>query len=223
MKRAIHVMAFVSAMLLSGIVIGGQTPEPGAAAPATSARAMLPKDIVWETNNDDPPIGSPKALRGGTFNYFMSAYPLTFRLVGPNSNDGFAGWNRLFTMNFALVTRHPVTDRFIPMMATDWSVQDDQRTIYFKLDRDARFSDGMPVTADDYVFTWKMMLSDYIVDPFYVSYARQYFESVDKIDGLHVAHRGDASELAPPLRLCRPVAYACARRGARQGLGYTDQ
>jgi microcin C transport system substrate-binding protein len=183
MKHAIHVAAFVSAMLLSGIVIVGQTsgPQP-AAAPATAARVTLPKDIVWETNNTDPPVGSPKALRGGTFNYFMAAYPLTFRLVGPNSNDAFAAWNRLFTMNFTLVTRHPVTDRFIPMMATDWSVQDDQRTIYFKLDRDARFSDGMPVTADDYVFTWKMMLSDYIVDPFYTQYAKQFYESVDKID-----------------------------------------
>ena len=34
---------------------------------------------------------------------------------------------------------------------------DDQRTLYFKLDRDARFSDGKPVTARDYVFTWQMM------------------------------------------------------------------
>ena len=67
-------------------------------------------------------------------------------------------------------------------MATHWSVQDDRRTIYFKLEPGARFSDGVPITADDYVFTWKMMLSEYIVDPFYNSYAKQYFESVDKID-----------------------------------------
>jgi len=89
-----------------------------------------------------PPIGSAQALRGGTLNTSMEAYPLTFRLVGPNSNDAFAGWNRRFTQNFTLVTRHPVTDRFMPWMATHWSVQDDQRTIYFRLDRDARFSDG---------------------------------------------------------------------------------
>ena len=58
-------------------------------------------------------------------------------------------------MAFTLVDMHPVTDKFIPMMATHWSVQDDQRTIYFKLDPDARFSDGEPITADDYVFTWR--------------------------------------------------------------------
>jgi microcin C transport system substrate-binding protein len=154
-------------------------------APATGALAgppTLPPDVRWETNNDEPLIGSPQAIRGGTLRYELGAYPLTFRLMGPNSNDFFAAWNRLFTFNFTLVQRHPVTDRYIPMMATHWSVQGDQRTIYFKLDPAARFSDGHPVTADDYVFTWQMMRSPHIVDPFYNTYAKQYYESVDRID-----------------------------------------
>ncbi len=180
--KHVHV-AVASAMLaaLLALPVGAQrdAPEPTA---ARADEARLPAGIVWETNNDDPPIGSSEALRGGTFNYGIDAYPLTFRLMGPNSNDAFAGWNRLFTMYFPLVVRHPVTDRFIPWMATHWSVQEDQRTIYFRLDPDARFSDGTPVTADDYVFTWQMMLSDHIVDPFYTNYAKLYFESVDRID-----------------------------------------
>jgi microcin C transport system substrate-binding protein len=155
---------------------------PPAATPSTTAPVTLPKGIVWETNNDDPLIGSEKAIRGGTLNTSIDAYPLTFRLMGPNSNDGFASWNRQFTMAFTLVAMHPVTDKFIPMMATAWSVQPDQKTIYFKLDPDAKFSDGKPVTADDYVFTWKMMQSKFIVDPFYNTYAEQFYQSVDRID-----------------------------------------
>lgn len=147
-----------------------------------TAAVTLPPGIVWETNDTDPPIGSDKALRGGTLNDSIDAYPLTFRLVGPNSNDAFAAWNRQFTMGFGLVQRHPVTDRYIPMMATHWSVQADQRTIYFKLDRDARFSDGKPVTARDFVFTWEMMKSKHIVDPFYNGYAERFYASVDRID-----------------------------------------
>ena len=183
MRHLVGAGAVAGVILLSGVVGDGQTGEPipssdrNAGSPTTP-----PADIVWETNNDDPLIGSPDAIRGGTFNYMMTSYPLTFRLMGPNSNDAFAGWNRLFTMNFPLVGRHPVTDNFIPIMATHWSVQADQRTIYFKLDPDARFSDGEPITSDDYVFTWKMMLSEHIVDPFYNNYAMQYFESVDAID-----------------------------------------
>jgi microcin C transport system substrate-binding protein len=166
-----------------------QASAPAAAATAAAASAsaprspaVLPADVKWETNNNDPPIGSPEAIRGGTFNDAIGSYPLTFRLMGPNSNDAFAAWNRAFTMSFGLVTRHPVTDNFIPMMATHWSIAKDQRTLYFRLDRDARFSDGKPVTANDYVFTWQMLQSKHIVDPFYNGYAKQYYESVDRID-----------------------------------------
>lgn len=175
MKRKSCVGLMVSVAILGSS--GAQSQDAGLANPVT-----LPDGIVWETNNEDPLIGSPAAIRGGTFNYPLGAYPLTFRLVGPNSNDAFAGWNRAFTMAFGLVGRHPVTDNFIPMMATHWSVQEDQRTIYFRLDPDARFSDGESVTAEDYVFTWRMMQSESIVDPFYNSYAAQYYESVDRID-----------------------------------------
>ncbi|HAD75836.1 MAG TPA: hypothetical protein DCG16_08630 [Gemmatimonadetes bacterium] len=164
-------------LMVSVAILGSSGAQSQDAGPAN-----LPDGIVWETNNEDPLIGSPAAIRGGTFNYPLGAYPLTFRLVGPNSNDAFAGWNRAFTMAFGLVGRHPVTDNFIPMMATHWSVQEDQRTIYFRLDPDARFSDGESVTAEDYVFTWRMMQSEHIVDPFYNSYAAQYYESVDRID-----------------------------------------
>ena len=166
--------------LVAAAILGASGAESQQAGVDDSV--TLPDGIVWVTNNDDPLIGSPDAIRGGTFNYMLGAYPLTFRLMGPNSNDAFAAWNRAFTMDFPLVGQHPVTDDFIPLMATHWSVQEDQRTIYFKLDPDARFSDGESVTADDYVFTWRMFQSEHIVDPFYNSYAERYWESVDKID-----------------------------------------
>ena len=152
------------------------------AAPSPATRATLPADIKWITNEEDPPIGSAKAMRSPVLNSEIGAYPLTFRLMGPNSNDAFASWNRQFTMNFTLVLQHPSTDNFVPWMATHWAVAEDQRTIYFKLDRDARFSDGKPITARDYVFTWRMMQSEHIVAPYYVSYAKRFFESVDAID-----------------------------------------
>ena len=158
------------------------TPAQTAVQAGPQEVVTLPDGIVWETNMDDPPIGSPDAIRGGTINLPLGAYPLTFRLMGPNSNDSFAGWNRAFTFDFGLVRRHPVTGRYTPIMATHWSVQDDQRTIYFRLDPDARWSDGEPITADDYVFTLEIMRSPHIIDPFYNQYAELYFESIDKID-----------------------------------------
>ncbi len=178
-------MKTLSAALLLSLLVaipGFAARAADAPTPAVEAPAALPADIVWETDNDEPLIGSSQAIRGGRLNVAISAYPLTLRIMGPNSNDMFANWNNQFTSAFGLVWRHPVTDGFIPMMATHWSVQKDQQTIYFKLDRDARFSDGHAITADDYVFTWRMMQSKHIVSPFHNSYAEQYFKSVDKID-----------------------------------------
>jgi len=150
------------------------------------ARAVMAEDlsqIEWETNMDDPPIGAPdQAIRGGTFQSSITAYPLTFRLIGPNSNDAFAGWNRTYAMDFGLVNRHPTTRNFIPWMATHWSIQPDNKTVYYKLDPDARWSDGEPITADDYVFAFNFLQRTDIVAPFYNSRMEEYYEDVSKID-----------------------------------------
>jgi len=184
MNKFLTAFVFVGLLLPAGSssIFAAESAPAAAPAAAPAEPATLPKDIVWETNNDDPIIGSEKAIRGGTFNYYLDEYPLTFRIMGPNNNSAFAWWNQAFTAAFTLIGRHPVTDKFIPLMATHWAVQKDQQTVYFKLDPDAKFSDGHKITADDYVFTWKMMQSKFIVDPFYNSYAERYYKSVDKID-----------------------------------------
>lgn len=146
------------------------------------AQAFDASSIEWETNMDDPFIGSPDALKGGTYKDHIQSYPLTFRLVGPNANDAFAGWNRAFTMDFALVRQHPVTDNFIPCLASHWKVMEDNRTVYYKLDPDARWSDGTPITASDFAFCYEMMTSPLIVDPFYNTHYAEVFESVEAVD-----------------------------------------
>ena len=166
-------------MITSSITLCGLLLATALTLPASAQDLST---IEWQTNYDDPPIGDPAALKGGTFHTFMAAYPLTLRLVGPNSNDGFSSWKRAVTMDFGLVARHPTTDNYVPWMATHWSVQDDKRTLYFKLDPDALWSDGKPVTAADYVHTLHMMQSEAIVDPFYNNYAEEHYEDVIAIE-----------------------------------------
>src|SRR5215471_17606170 len=184
MNTLITAIAAAGFLAASQVTAFAGDDPPVAAAPAaqTVEPVTLPAGVIWETNEDDPLIGSEKAIRGGTLNVAIGAYPLTFRIMGPNNNDFFAAWNQAFTTAFGLVGRHPVTDAFIPVMATHWSIQKDQKTVYFKLDPEAKFSDGMPIKADDYVFTWRMMQSKFVVDPFFNSYAERYYQSVDKID-----------------------------------------
>jgi oligopeptide transport system substrate-binding protein len=46
----------------------------------------------------------------------------------------------------------------IPGSAKEWSVSEDGLTWTFKLDDRVKWSDGVPVTADDFVFAWRRLL-----------------------------------------------------------------
>lgn len=55
--------------------------------------------------------------------------------------------------------------RPIPGMAQSWTTSEDGLTWTFKL-RDALWSDGMPVTADDFVFSWRRLLDPKTAAPY---------------------------------------------------------
>ncbi len=130
----------------------------------------LPEGLVWLTNDEDPVFASPDAKRGGTFRSYIVGFPATLRMHGPDSNDGdYIPIKR--SMSVALLDLQPNTLKFIPSLATHWAFGADGKTVYFKLDPRARWSDGEPVTADDYVFAREFRTSEFIVDP----YGKNYF------------------------------------------------
>jgi len=47
----------------------------------------------------------------------------------------------------------------IPALAESWTISDDGLTYTFKLRDDAKWSDGKPVTAGDFVYAWKRVLT----------------------------------------------------------------
>lgn len=138
----------------------------------------LPKGLSWETNDSDPTYGSEEAVKGGTYQEAITSYPLTFRYVGPDSNGSFRGYinaNRL-----SLLGLHPNTRNHIPELATHWAVGKDNQTVYYKLDPKARWSDGKPVTADDFVFMLEFMRSEHIVAPWYKHHFSTEVDSITK-------------------------------------------
>ncbi len=157
-------------------------------APAAFAAEKLPEGLKWLSNNDDPVFASPKAKKGGTlYTYFSTqAFPLTLRIVGPDSNGSFAN-QLLYSGQLPLVTRHPNTGKTIPALAKEWAYGADGRSMYFKIDPSAKWSDGKPFTADDVVFTLKMLRMKEIRDPFRNSQAEKEYEKVVKFDTHTVA------------------------------------
>ncbi len=175
----IKTLLTTAAALLLTVTLSAQDAEV-----ADAPKEVDISKLEWTTNWDDPPIGDPEnAIRGGTFHDYITAYPLTFRLFGPNSNDSFAGYNRSFHHDrFTLVAMHPTTQNWIPVLANEWSIQDDNRTIFFRLNTDAHWSDGEPIKASDYEFAFEMLSNEKLLKtPFYPQYMRDFFESVEAI------------------------------------------
>jgi oligopeptide transport system substrate-binding protein len=57
-----------------------------------------------------------------------------------------------------LTARDPATLRPAPGVAESWSISEDGRRYEFRLRPDARWSDGRPVTAQDFAWSWRRLL-----------------------------------------------------------------
>lgn len=145
----------------------------------------LPNKVKWITNTKFKTFSSPNAKKGGTFKYYIASYPLTFRNVGPDSNTSTRSYFN--NNNMGLLEIHPNTEEIIPSLATHWAYAKDGKTMYFKLDKNARWSDGKPVTADDFIYTIEFMRSKYITAPWYNNYYTNEIDKVIKYDNLTIS------------------------------------
>lgn len=143
---------------------------------AAFAEPELPKDIKWLTNDSDPVYASPDSKKGGTMHSAIMSFPMTFRVVGPDSNGSFR--SAILDNQLSLIGIHPDTENIIPELATHWAFGKDKKTMYFRLNKKARWSDGKPVTADDFAYTLAFMRSKHIIAPWYNDY---YIKEIDKV------------------------------------------
>ena len=164
---------------------------------AEIADKPLPEDLEWLTNNSDPTYASPEATKGGTLKIAIASFPLTFRTVGPDSNTSFRG--AILGNQLSLIGIHPNTDRIIPELATHWAYGKDKKSMYFRLNRNARWSDGVTVTAHDFAYTLSFMRSKHIVAPWYNNYYTKEIDKVMVFDDHTLAVVGTKAE--PDLRL----------------------
>ena len=117
----------------------------------------------WETNVDFELMGDPRAVKGGAFRAFELDFPTTFRYRGPNTSEFDLMLDSL--VYESLLTLHPTSTEWIPALATHWQISDDRLTYRYRIDPNARFSDGEPVTAEDVAATWDLMMDSGLQDP----------------------------------------------------------
>jgi microcin C transport system substrate-binding protein len=138
--------------------------------------------LKWEDGSDLPSYADPAAKKGGTLNLYIPDFPGTFRTIGPDSNGSF----RSFLLDYdllALVRVYPdAPGRIAPELATSWAVDPKSATVYFRLDPDARWSDGVPFTTEDLVFNWYLFRSPVLNDPWLNDYYTKTYRSITVYD-----------------------------------------
>ena len=152
---------------------------------ADISETTLPIDLKWLTNNSGPVFSAAKAEKGGTLKLSVRSFPLTFRTVGPDSNAEFR--SAILGNQLSLIGLHPNTMNIIPELATHWAYGKDKKTMYFRLNKSARWSDRAPVTAHDFAYTIEFMRSKHIVAPWYNNYYTEEIENVIVYDDYTLA------------------------------------
>jgi microcin C transport system substrate-binding protein len=146
----------------------------------------LPKDLVWHDGSDQKEFADPRAVRGGTLRQFTGSTPPTLRRVGPNANNGFRG--ELYDNNdFGLISSHPNTEETIPALATSWAMSADGMTAYFRLDPNAKFTDGQAITADDFFFTFYFNRSPWAKADWYADFYTREWGGITRYDAHTIA------------------------------------
>lgn len=148
----------------------------------TASIDQLPADLKWEDASDLPEFADPAAKPGGTFRYYISDFPRTTRTIGPDATGGIRQY-LLDYVGVAYVHPHPnLPGKAFPGLAREWAVGADGRTYYFRLDPDARWSDGKPVTTDDVVFSFYFMRSPHLREPWYNDFYTKTYERLTIYD-----------------------------------------
>ena len=117
------------------------------------------------TEEDYKFYGSPDAKKGGHLKFTMLRFPATFRALGQyyNYTENYYIMNALCYES--LLSSHPVTLERTPGLASHWKISDDKMEFYFRINPDARWSDGQEVTADDIIASYDIRMDETILMP----------------------------------------------------------
>ncbi len=109
-------------------------------------------------------FGDSRAVKGGEFRIVSEQFPATFRPEGQNSTTVY-NQDVKSVVYETLLGEHPVTRALVPSLASHWKISDDKMTFTFRINPNARFSDGSPVTSEDVIATYNLLMDESILEP----------------------------------------------------------
>jgi len=160
---------------------GAQPDAAAGADPSVSAQeggkgfGEIAESLGFKTNSAYKSPGSPNAKKGGSFSMAIEEYPATFCDVGENANIQTV--SLINGMIFEpLLGFDAETLDYYPGLATHWKISEDKKTYWFRIDPNAKWSDGTPVTSADIIATYKLLVDEGLKDPFTNSLYTETYE-----------------------------------------------
>jgi len=144
--------------------------------------ADLPANLKWENGGDLPEFADPNAKKGGTFNYYIQDFPRTLRVIGPDATGGIRQYLWDFTEIYPAQEHPNQSGKVFPGFAKEWAPDPASRTVYYRINESARWSDGKPVTTDDVLFTLYLFRSPHIREPWYNDFHSKTWERITVYD-----------------------------------------
>ena len=158
-------LTLVSVFLLLAMVITGCTPKTDAPAGDNAGKPAEKK--ILRTNNSSEPGTLDPTLAQGTHESWVLDH--IFEGLMKKGQDG----------------------TIVPGMAKEYTLADDGVTYTFTLRDDIKWSDGKPVTANDFEYTWKRALDPelaayYAYQFYYIKGAEAYNTGAGSVDDVAV-------------------------------------
>lgn len=176
-------LLLVVSVFVSACSSNNETPTTEPEEPTTGEEQTGEK--ILRTNNSSEPGSLDPALAQGTHESWIL-------------NNLFEG-----------LMKHDSTGQIIPGMAKEYTLSEDNLTYTFTLRDDIKWSNGDPVTAQDFEFAWKRALdpelaADYAYQLYYIKGAEKYNSGEGTVDEVAVKALDDKTL---EVTLEAPTAY----------------
>ncbi|VAW93092.1 ABC transporter, substrate-binding protein (cluster 5, nickel/peptides/opines) [hydrothermal vent metagenome] len=131
---------------------------------------QIPKIATKSSVNQIPAVFKPAYLASQQKDYaegdwLVRAFGNNLKTITPIvSQDAYASTVQANVLE-TMIVRNSDTLEWQGLLADRWTISDDGLTFTFKLREHATFSDGVPLTAKDVVFTYNFIMNDKIAAP----------------------------------------------------------
>lgn len=89
---------------------------------------------------------------------FIKVFGSEIETIDPHFTQGEYGFRALVDLSEGLTSYHPKTLEPLPGVAKSWKITNNGKTYTFHLRKDAKWTNGDPVTAHDFIYSYKRLL-----------------------------------------------------------------